>query len=226
MNPALAAFAPTRGGASLSYRKHFELDALREMDASIRHHLFDDYTMSVAFARYGERDLYLESRLTGGFGRRLGNRYAAGLGIEYDRTEFGSGDAVYSGISLTLGAAAQPVDNVVAAASLRQIAIDDFYDGVADNPGVLGEISVAWSAPPDITVGAVWSRAEDSDNRFGIGQRLRLVEELEFISGLRFDPVRYTLGGRFTHRMGSIDYVYLSHNDLGGTHTIGVAWQW
>ncbi|MBD3298110.1 MAG: hypothetical protein GF341_05595 [candidate division Zixibacteria bacterium] len=226
MNPALAMFANSRGGASLSYRKHFELDDLREMDASVRHRLFDDYTVSAAFARYGEQDLYLESRLTGAVARQFSDRYAAGIGIEYDRTEFGAGNAVYSGVSLTLSAAAEPLDHVIAAASLRRIAIDDFYDGVADNPGLLGELSVAWSAPPDITVGAVWSRAEDDDDRFGIGQRLRFVEGLEFISGLRFDPVRYTLGGRFTHRMGSIDYVYLSHNDLGGTHTIGVAWAW
>ncbi|GAB4319822.1 MAG: hypothetical protein Kow0074_09660 [Candidatus Zixiibacteriota bacterium] len=226
MNPALAGLAESRGGAELSYRKHFDLDELREMDASIRHRLFGPYTLAAAFARYGEQDLYLESRVTMALGRRLGERYAAGIGLEYNRTEYGTGNADYTGISLTLSAAAVPLDHVVAAVSVRRIAIDDFYDGVADNPGLLSEVSLAWSAPPDISIGAVWSRTEGDQDRFGIGQRLRLVEGLEFLSGLRFDPVRYTLGGRFTHRMGSIDYVYLSHGDLGGTHTIGVSWQW
>jgi hypothetical protein len=117
------------------------------------------------------------------------------------------------------------VENVIAAAALKRIGVDDYYDGVADDPGIVGEVSVAW-AVTDVAIGAAWSRRESDDDRFGVGQRLRLVEGLEFISGLRFDPVRYTLGGRFTHRSGSIDYVYLSHDDLGGTHTIGVSWTW
>ena len=100
------------------------------------------------------------------------------------------------------------------------------YDDADLDPGVTTEVSVAWSAPPDITIGAVWSHEKGDDHRFGLGQRLQIVEGLEFVSGLRFDPVRYALGGRIFHGSGSIDYIYQSHADLGGTHTIGVAWHW
>jgi len=71
INPAVSSLASSRGGATLSYRKHFDLDALKEMDASARIRVKSRWDIGSAFARYGETGLYLETRALAGIGREI-----------------------------------------------------------------------------------------------------------------------------------------------------------
>jgi hypothetical protein len=225
-NPALIALGKDRGAFSLSYRRQFALDELSEADASVRQHVPHRITVGAGFARYGESGLFLETRGILALAHAMHDDCSAGVSVRYHRTEFGDGDMVYTGASADLGVAGRPLEDVLAAISLRRLTLSSMYDDAADDPGTIAEATIAWSAPPDITIAAVWSKEEGEDDRFGIGQRLHVASEAEFISGLRFDPIRFTLGGRIVHRGGSIDYVYQSHPDLGGTHVIGVGWAW
>lgn len=225
-NPAVTALAEERGGFGLSYRRQYDLDELGEIDASMRHRWRHGLTVGAGFARFGESGLYLETRGTVAAAKALRDVYAIGIGVRYARTEFGDNEMAFAGASLDLGIAGRPVSDILAAFAVRGITLDGLYDNDDQNAGVISDASVAWSAPPDIVIAGVWSKEEGADSRFGLGQRLQIASGAEFVSGLRFDPVRYTLGARLTHRGGTFDYIYQSHPDLGGTHTIGIGWQW
>jgi len=225
-NPALIALAEERGGFGLSYRRQYDLDELGEADASARYRAMRGLTVAAGFARFGESGLYQETRGIAALAEGLEEKWAFGAGLRYQRVEFGDGDMAFAGVSLDLGVAGRPVKNTTAGVSVRRITLDHLYAKAEQEPGSVVEASVAWSAPPDIVIAGVWSKQSDDDHSLGLGQRLRIASGAEFVSGLRFDPIRYTLGGRLTHRGGTIDYVYQSHPDLGGTHTIGIGWQW
>lgn len=225
-NPALMAMAGERGGFELSYRRQYDLDELGEINASVRHRLRHGLTLGAGFARFGQSGLYLETRGVAGIAETLHEKYALGVGLRYQRTEFGDNEMAFAGTSLDAGVAASPLPDIQAGIAVRGITLDELYVNEDQNPGVTTEASVAWSAPPDIVIAGIWSKEEGEVSRFGLGQRLRIASGVEFVSGLRFDPIRYTLGGHLTHRGGTIDYTYQGHPDLGGTHTIGIGWLW
>jgi len=225
-NPAVMALAGEPGGFGLSYRRQYDLDELGEVSASVRRQLRHGLTLGAGFARFGQSGLYLETRGVLAVAEQWREKYALGIGMHYSRTEFGDNEMAFAGAALDLGVTGHPVPDILAGFSIRGITLDKLYDSDSQNPGVTTEATVAWSSPPEIVIAGVWSKEEGQDSRFGLGQRLQIASGAEFVSGLRFDPVRYTLGARLIHRSGTFDYVYQSHPDLGGTHTIGIGWTW
>lgn len=226
LNPG-ATGEPGHGSVSLSYRRLWELADLGEVAASVRQSIGSRVAIGAGFNRFGSTGLYQEYDALAVASFRASSRWSAGAGLHYLRTEFGNNEVAAAGAFLDAGVMAQVPSGLRAGAVVRRIPIDGLYNDMnADDPGVSYELSAAWSAPSELTIAGIWTHEEDGDNRFGIGQRMALGAGAEFLAGLRFDPVRYTLGGQVHHRGGGLQYVYQSHSDLGGTHTIGVSWGW
>jgi hypothetical protein len=223
VNPALPALSGQRGIADFSYRRLYELDELEEITAGVWQRVRQWGGLGLGFSRFGESGLYLETRAVVAASWAPRKNWAVGGGWEVRRIEFGEGEQRYGGSDLTLAAAARPISSVLAAAAWRRIQLNPLYDG--DNQESVVEVSASWSAPPDITLAGIWT-AQAGEDQFGLGQRLHLGSGIEFLSGLTFDPIRYSLGGRIAYAGGVIDYAYQSHADLGGTHVIGFGWRW
>ena len=223
-NPAIVVFGGGRAAASLSYRRLFEWAGLDEVLGTVVVPVGSRYTLGVGAGYFGDAALYGEftGLVTGAV--RLPGHWAVGTGLRYRRTEFGGGTVTYSGASLDLGAAWRPRHDILAAVALREIRIDRLYE--QGNPPTAIDASLAWSLPPDLTIAGRWYKEGDRAARFGVGQVLRLTESGSFLSGLRFDPIRYALGARLMHQSVVLDYVYQSHPDLGGTHSIGIGGRW
>ncbi|MEW5702900.1 MAG: hypothetical protein AB1792_11825 [Candidatus Zixiibacteriota bacterium] len=223
INPAMRQLSAQDGSGEISYRSLYGLSELEEITAGVWHRVARRIGLGVGFSRFGESGLYLETQGVLAAAFRLRPGWTVGTTWEFQRVEYGQNESRYNGANLALALAARPVSSVVAGAALRRIDVDPLYTGENRNPAV--EISAAWSAPPDITLAGIWA-AQPGHDRFGLGQRLRLGRGVEFLSGLTFDPIRYSLGGRIAYWGGTIDYAYQSHADLGGTHLIGFGWRW
>ena len=65
---------------------------------------------------------------------------------------------------------------------------------------------------------------ENEEHRFALGQVLSLSKTVDVLAGLRFDPIRYSLGGRAAYGGMSLSYAYLGHPELGATHAFGFCW--
>ncbi|MBI3872741.1 MAG: hypothetical protein HY304_06670 [candidate division Zixibacteria bacterium] len=223
-NPALPALADQHGAAELSYRRLFNLEEFDDVTAAARlnpgHHL----AIGGGMSRFGQSELYVETRGVISAARTIWRQWALGAGLQVERTEFGQAVSRFAGTYLNLGMAARPRSDLAVGLAVRHLTINRLYGD--DDRAPTYEISAAWTAPPDLTLAGIWSKHSGDDDQWGIGQRLRLVSGIEFLSGLRLNPTRYSLGGRISRGGGSINYVYLSHADLGGTHTIGMGWQW
>jgi hypothetical protein len=223
LNPSLLGWQERHGAADISYRRPFELEELEELALSVRHCLTPSVAIGTGLLRSGKQGLYQETRLAFAASCTLQRDWTIGAGWEIQRSEYGDGDQRFTGSAMSLATTIRPVRNTIVTGVVRGLVLERVYSDVESDPIV--ELAAAWSAPPDITVGGIWSHVDRRD-RFGVGQRLRLGSGLEFLSGLSLDPVRYSLGGRIMYAGGSFEYAYQSHSDLGGTHVLGFGWSW
>lgn len=228
LNPAFGVLAPATVRAALATRNLYQLSALQERIGSLALRLRNGAVVGGGLSQFGQAGLYVESKalLTAALGLR--RNLALGVGLHYNHVEFGDNVQAYAGSSLALAVASRPSRGIVAGVVVRRIYLDHIYE-MGDSPAEF-ETSVAWEGP-DITLAGVWSKSPGETSRIGIGQSLRVAGDLPlgagllFLSGLRFSPVRYSLGARILARGGSLDYVYESHPELGGTHVLGVSFR-
>lgn len=220
-HPSLLGFADQPTAAELSYRQLYGLTELEDLAIQARHRI---HRASAGFAinRFGESGLYQEYAVSAGSSLLLKPQLSLGMAVEYRSAEFGDGQSRYAGANLLLSASYRPAASTLTSVSVRRIEIDPLYDDYDSEPTY--EAAVAWKSPSEVALGAVWTRERDGDHRFALGQVLKLGRNLEVLSGLRFDPVRYSLGGRAFYQGMSLVYAYNGHPDLGSTHSFGLGW--
>lgn len=219
--PALMGFAVPQSSAELSYRQLFGLSDLEDFALHAVHSMHR-VSGGLSIMRFGKTGLYQEYSLSGALAYRFRQDLTVGAGLQYTSAEFGDGQSRYAGANLVVSAAYRPVASLIVSSAIRRLALDRIYDGYVTDP--VFEASLAWTSPSEVSLGAIWTREGQGDHRFALGQILNLTDNFDFLAGLRFDPVRYTLGGRALYREMSVVYAYEGHSDLGATHSFGLSW--
>jgi len=219
-SPALMSFAESKTSAELSYRQLCDLDALQDVAAHARKR-FGRLGTGFSLTRFGQSGLYQEYGLTIAASYLLRPMLGVGAALQYTSAEFGDGQSRYSGGELAISAACRPNASVLISGTIRGVTLDQLYDGIETD--AIYEGSIAWKSPSEVSLGAIWTRQRQGDHRFALGQILNLTQNLHFLSGLRFDPVRYTLGGRAIYQGMTFAYAYEGHPELGPTHSFGIA---
>jgi len=221
-NAALLVRDETRLAAELSYSKPFGLSELEEISLYGKARV-NRWGFGIGIARAGQSSLYQETAVNLAAAFRVRPELSVGAAVKHVGTEFGDNTMAFAGSSMAFSIAASPVPSILLGATARNLVTDDLYDGETNEP--IGELSVAWSAPPDVSIGAIWTKQRRGDSRFGLGQMIRLHRSFDFLAGLRFDPVRFSLGGELSLHSASLVYCYQGHPDLGATHSFGIAWK-
>ncbi len=220
-HPSLIGFATPHTSAELSYRQLFGLQELEEFAA----HVSQKYKRlggAFSISRFGEAGLYQEYTVSGASSFQVRPDVTIGAALLYRSAEYGEDQSRYAGAELAISAASRPVAPILITAAVRRLTADKIYDDLDIDP--VYEASLAWTSPAEVSLGVIWTRERQGEHRFALGQILNLTQNLDFLAGLRFDPVRYTLGGRALYRVISLVYAYEGHSDLGATHSFGLSW--
>lgn len=220
-HPAMLGFTITQTSAEVSYRQLFGLSELEDVAVHAAHR-FRLLSGGLSITRFGEAGLYQEYTVSGAIAYRIRTEISVGTTLRYSSAEFGDGQSRYAGADLALSASYRPVAAVLASASIYRVSLDRIYDDFDTDP--VYEASIAWTSPSEVALGAIWTRERPGEHRFALGQVLNLSTNLDFLAGLRFEPVRYTLGGRAHYQGMSLVYAYEGHSDLGATHSFGFSW--
>ncbi len=220
-HPALMSFAEERMSVEISYRELYGLGQLEDLAAG-SWRKFHAVAGGLAFNRFGESGLYQDYSITAAGSLSAGKSLAFGAGVTYTSVEFGDGQSRYAGGYLGVSAAYRAVPSLLLSGAVQGITLDRVYEEDQSDPTL--EAGLAWTSPSEIALGGIWTREPNGDHRFALGQILNLGKNLDFLAGLRFDPIRYSLGGRATYNGISLSYAYLGHPDLGATHAFGFCW--
>lgn len=221
-NAALLVHEDSRLAAELSYSEPYGMSELEQVSlyGKARLHRLG---FGIGIARAGQSGLYQETAINLAVAFRVRPELGVGGTFTHLRTEFGDNTMAFAGSSLAFSVSASPVASILIGATARNLVTNDLYEGEINQP--IGEVSIAWSAPPDVTIGGSWTKQRRGDSRFGLGQVIRLHKSVDFLAGLRFDPVRFSLGGELAFHGASLVYCYQGHPDLGATHSFGLAWR-
>lgn len=220
-HPALMGFANSKTSAEISYRQLFGLSELEDLTVHARHK-YRRFNGGMSVARFGKAGLYQEYTLSGASSFQVRQDLAVGAALQYTSTEFGDAQSRYAGAELALSAAYRPVTSLLVSVGTRRLTLDRTYNDIETDP--VYEASIAWTSVSEVSLGAIWTRERQGDHRFALGQVLNLTRSIDFLAGLRFNPVRYTLGGRALHGGIALIYAFEGHPDLGSTHSFGVSW--
>ena len=220
-HPALMGLGAGNTSVELSYRQLYGLGDLEDFAAHARHRVHA-ISAGLSFTRFGQSGLYQEYTITSAIAHSLRNDFAVGAAMQYASTEFGDGQSRYAGGYLGLSAAYRAVPSLLLSGAVRGITLDRIYERDLTDPEF--EAGLAWTSPSEIALGGTWTRERDGDHRFALGQVLSLSKTVDVLAGLRFDPIRYSLGGRAAYGGMSLSYAYLGHPELGATHAFGFCW--
>jgi hypothetical protein len=213
--------ATTETAVELSYRRLYGLSDLEDVAAQAYYHL-GQVSAGLAINRFGAPGLYQEYTMTGAGSVLVRENLSIGTAVQYSSAEFGDNQARYAGGYLMMSAAIRPVRSILMSGAIRGIMLDRVY--LVDPTDPIFEGAISWSSPSEIALGATWVKDQYGDHRFAFGQVLSLGQNVDFLAGLRFDPIRYSLGGRANYSGLAVVYAYSGHPDLGATHSFGIAW--
>ena len=218
-NPAHAAWG-TQWSFAGGYRRLYELEYLQRVwgAAKFSHHRWG---VALSLTRFGKEEFYTETEGALAVGVRPFRGFAAGIDLRNLRLAYTPEDPSYDGWSLGCGVIWNPVSAVIASGSMRDAFRQDFIPGYS-LPRQF-RLSVAASLPGNVQLGAGWSKSENDRAILGLGQRIVVTRNFNFLSAVYFNPARYALGAEFTIRGQVISYTFLSHPELGGTQYVEFA---
>ena len=218
-NPTHAAWGATWSFAG-GYRRLYELEYLQRVWGAAKYHR-DHWGAAFTVTRLGKEEFYTETDAAFAFALRPWRRLAIGMDLHNLRLAYTTEAPTYSGWSCGAGAIWSPISALVAAGSIRNAIKQDFIPGYRVPRQY--NLSVAVSLPGNVQLGTGWLKSEGARAIFGLGQRIAVASNFNFLSAVYFNPARYALGAEFVLRGQALSYTYLSHPDLGGTHYIEFA---
>ena len=189
-------------------------------------------SMGLAMSSTGENDYYRESVLRFAFSRDVGRHLLLGasasvLSIDIQPT-YGADWAP----GLDLGAMWRFDHRLRVAAALRNLNRPALADGEV-RQRMAGRLGIAFDAEVGVLVGVDLALEENLPARLHVGQEIRVHSMLALRAGLEFAagsvdenttaaPPRYSLGfGAGGSRM-RVDYAFVDHPNLDGTHRVGI----
>jgi hypothetical protein len=206
--------------AYLGYSNAFGLSELSSEAVGVAYN-FHKTGIGVGFSNFGEAGFYQEQRISLAGGRKLTDWMGIGGTVNYLILK-ADGYAKQDAFSFDLGVIGE----------YREFR----YGGVIKNLGEpkLGSdkvlrnynLGVAYQALPEVSITAGLYYDIDFQEQVELGQEAKLSQNFALRAGFQTEPNRYSLGAGFLWRKLEIDYGFVNHPELGGSHVVGMKIKW
>jgi competence ComEA-like helix-hairpin-helix protein len=168
-------------------------------------------------------DAYTEISAQAAAAWKLMNGVVAGAGISARRLQI-SGYSRATGFSADLSLLWSPVEGIYSALLLRSVLRTDL--GSSSDPAAPRSLEIALGAVPvDNVVCAVGAaRQEGLDIEYTFHTAFSPSPCISLSTGVRTDPVRFWAALELSISALSMEYGYLEHSSLPGTHSVSLCW--
>jgi hypothetical protein len=211
-------------GYQASLSRLFDLNELSEKEFYLVYPL-KSFSLGAGTYIFGKADYYQEMVLTWAWGYKLKDYLSLGSNLKYMRVSFSPAYKTLSAWGTDFGAIFKFDDKVQFGLAIKNFNQPKLVDNSDDIPTIF---SSGIAVFPYEEVNLVFDFSYDKRYRgqLHFGQEIKLIKNLPLRFGIQTSPSRHAFGVGFDFEKIDIDYAYLSHPVLDGTHKISLAFSW
>jgi hypothetical protein len=222
-NPAGLGFF-NRAGFQASLSRLFELDELSEKEIYLVYP-FDHFSLGAGAYIFGRADYYQETVLTFGIGYEFKDYLSFGSNFKYMRVSFSPTYKALSALGADFGAVAKFENKVQVGAVVKNFNRPELLDNSDDIPTIFSSgIAVFPFEGAILTFDLSYDKRDKGQLHFG--QEVELIKNLPLRFGIQTSPARYSFGVGFNFDEMDVDYAYLNHSVLQGSHKLSFSFSW
>jgi len=205
-----------RAESFLSYSDQFGLRELSQEAIGIGLH-FKKLGVGLGVANFGKADFYQEQRVNLSAGKEIISGVDLGITASYLMLK-AEGYETQSAVALDLGFEWEKSKFEIGGAvkNVNQPQIGG--DVVLRNY----DLGLLYKALPEVNLSAGLYYDIDFKEQVQLGQELNLSDNFALRAGFQTEPNRYSFGAGFLWKRMEIDYAYVNHPELGGSHGVGM----
>jgi hypothetical protein len=222
-NPAGLGFF-NRAGFQASLSRLFELDELSEKEIYLVYP-FDHFSLGAGAYIFGRADYYQETVLALGIGYAFKDYLSFGSNFKYMRVSFSPSYKALWALGMDFGVVSKFDNKVQLGAVVKNFNRPELLDNSDDIPTIFSSGTAVFPFE-GVTLTFDLSYDKRGKGQLHFGQEVELIKNLPLRFGIQTSPARYSFGVGFNFEKMDVDYAYLNHPVLGGTHKISLAFSW
>jgi hypothetical protein len=222
-NPAGLGFFK-RTGFQVSLSRLFDLDELSEKEFYLVYP-FKSFSFGGGTYIFGKADYYQETVLTFALGYVLKDYLSFGSNFKYMRVSFSPTYKDLWALGMDFGAVVKFDYKVQLGAVVKNFNRPELLDNSDDIPTIFSS-GMAVFPFEEVTLTFDFSYDKRDKGQLHFGQEVRLIKNLPLRFGIQTSPARYAFGVGFDFEKMDVDYAYLSHPVLEGSHKLSFSFSW
>ena len=223
LNPAGLGFF-NRTGFQASLSRLFDLDELSEKEFYLVYP-FKSFSLGAGTYVFGKANYYQETVLVFAFGYELKDYLSVGSNFKYMRVSFSPTYKALSALGMDFGVVAKFDNKVQLGAVVKNFNQPELSDNPDDIPTTFSS-GVAVFPFDEVTLTFDLSYDKRYKGQLHFGQEVELIKNLPLRFGIQTSPARYAFGVGFNFEKMNIDYAYLNHPVLEGSHKLSFSFSW
>jgi len=211
-------------GFQASLSRLFDLDELSEKEFYLVYP-FKSFSLGGGTYIFGRANYYQEMVLTLAFGYELKDYLSFGSNLKYMRVSFSPTYMALSVWGTDFGAIFKFDDKVQFGMVIKNFNQPELLDNSDDIPTIFSS-GIAVFPYEEVNLVFDFSYDKRYKGQLHFGQEVKLIKNLPLRFGIQTSPARYALGVGFNFEKMNVDYAYLNHPVLGGSHKVSFSLSW
>ncbi|HPE35087.1 MAG TPA: hypothetical protein PLI65_09845 [Bacteroidales bacterium] len=173
-------------------------------------------------ASYFGYELYNESKIGLGFARKFGERFAAGLQLDYLITALGEDYGSKGVVTFEAGILTKINDHLNIGAHVFNPVNVKLLEYADERVPAVFKVGAAWSLDANIVLTAEVEKETDFDPVVKFGAEYRVIEEIYVRGGISTNPGQYSFGFGLNFKKLKVDFASSVHQVLGWSPQISL----
>ena len=211
-------------GFQVSLSRLFDLDELSEKEFYFVYP-YKSFSFGGGTYIFGKADYYQEMVFALALGYELKDYLSFGSNLRYMRVSFSPTYKYLSAWAMDFGAVIKFNNKVQLGTVVKNFNQPKLLDKSDDIPTIFSS-GIAVLPFEEVTLTFDFSYDKRYKGQLHFGQEVKLIKNLPLRFGIQTSPSRYAFGAGFNFEKINIDYAYLNHPVLGGSHKISLSFSW
>jgi hypothetical protein len=211
-------------GFQVSLSRLYDFDELSEKEFYLVYP-FKSFSLGGGTYIFGKPDYYQEMVLILAFSYALKDYVSFGSNLKYMRVSFSPSYKDLSTWGMDFGALIKIDNKVQLGAVVKNFNQPELLNNSDDIPTSFSS-GITVFPFEEVTLAFDFSYDEREKGQLHFGQEIKLIKNLPLRFGIQTSPARYALGVGFNFEKINVDYAYLNHPVLGGTHKLSFSFSW